>query len=240
MLAEGLGVRRIAHENSRFRGRPERTVLNWGSSDLPDTVMRCNVINAPNAVGRATNKRSFFNHLNDYRSTINLPDFTTSHEEAIRRVASGQVMVARTVLQGHSGRGIVLMERDHPENFVEAPLYTNYIKKVDEYRVHVVNNRVIDVQRKALSSEAAARGDANFCVRNHANGFIYARSDVNIPDSAKDMAKEVIRVLGLDFGAVDIIYNRHYNRYYVLEVNTAPGLEGTTLTNYINAFREFV
>jgi glutathione synthase/RimK-type ligase-like ATP-grasp enzyme len=42
--------------------------------------------------------------------------------------------------------------------------------------------------------------------------------------------------LELTFGAVDIL--RDINRVsYVLEVNTAPGLEGTTLTNYERAIR---
>jgi D-alanine-D-alanine ligase-like ATP-grasp enzyme len=34
---------------------------------------------------------------------------------------------------------------------------------------------------------------------------------------------------------VDIIYNRQRNQHYVLEVNTRPGLTGTTLTRYVAA-----
>ena len=44
-----------------------------------------------------------------------------------------------------------------------------------------------------------------------------------------------IKVLGLDFGAVDIIYNKQEDKWYVLEVNTAPGIYGTTLDKYVNA-----
>jgi D-alanine-D-alanine ligase-like ATP-grasp enzyme len=40
----------------------------------------------------------------------------------------------------------------------------------------------------------------------------------------------------LDFGAVDIIYNAKRNECYVLEVNTAPGLEGTTVEKYATKF----
>jgi hypothetical protein len=42
--------------------------------------------------------------------------------------------------------------------------------------------------------------------------------------------------LELDFGAVDLIWNENQNVVYVLEVNTAPGMEGTTLENYCDAF----
>jgi len=44
-----------------------------------------------------------------------------------------------------------------------------------------------------------------------------------------------VDALCLDFGAVDIIYNEHEDKYYVLEVNSAPGLEGTTLEKYVEA-----
>jgi len=54
------------------------------------------------------------------------------------------------------------------------------------------------------------------------------------------VALAAVSALGLDFGAVDIIYNEHENQYYVLEVNTAPGLEGTTVEKYAEAFaKEF-
>jgi len=42
--------------------------------------------------------------------------------------------------------------------------------------------------------------------------------------------------LGLDFGAVDVVMSKGRNSLpYVLEVNCAPGLQGTTLTNYKKA-----
>ena len=43
-------------------------------------------------------------------------------------------------------------------------------------------------------------------------------------------------VSNLDFGAVDLIWNEHENKCYVLEVNSAPGIEGTTLQQYVTAF----
>ena len=57
------------------------------------------------------------------------------------------------------------------------------------------------------------------------------------PDPVRDtIAVNAVKALGLDFGAVDIIYNEKENQYYVLEVNTAPGLEGTTLIKYAERF----
>jgi len=45
-----------------------------------------------------------------------------------------------------------------------------------------------------------------------------------------------VNCLGLDFGAVDIIYNQKKDVSFVLEVNTAPGLEGSTLNEYVKEF----
>ncbi|MNY63636.1 hypothetical protein D3C86_2006230 [compost metagenome] len=46
-----------------------------------------------------------------------------------------------------------------------------------------------------------------------------------------------VNAIGLTFGAVDVIWNEYRHQAYVLEVNTAPGLTGTTLEKYAEAFR---
>jgi glutathione synthase/RimK-type ligase-like ATP-grasp enzyme len=46
--------------------------------------------------------------------------------------------------------------------------------------------------------------------------------------------------LGLDFGAVDIGHRIIDNKVFVFEVNTAPGIEGTTLQRYVNTFNEYI
>jgi len=74
-------------------------------------------------------------------------------------------------------------------------------------------------------------------VRNHANGFIYQRIGFNPPPGVIDTALKVFdNIEGLDFGAVDVIYNKHYDRAWVLEINTAPGLVGSTVKDYANYF----
>lgn len=142
-----------------------------------------------------------------------------------------QIVMARTTLTGHSGQGIVVCDPKE-RGLVYAPLYTKYQKKTYECRVHVFNGKVIDAQIKRKKT-----GDTNTTtdtyVRNIHTGWVYCREDFTLPDAANVLAVEAVRALGLDFGAVDLIYNKHHNQFYLLEVNTAPGLEGTTLTNYI-------
>ena len=79
--------------------------------------------------------------------------------------------------------------------------------------------------------------DPNWRIRNLANGFIYAREDVRPPECVTSVARRALDCIDLDFGAVDVIYNARQNRAYVLEVNTAPGVTGTTVDRYVDYFR---
>lgn len=240
-LAEKLGLKRIKHENSRFVGGPRKTVLNWGSSTLPPEVLKCQIINKPELVKTCSDKREFFRAC-DAATTV---PFTTDVNEAIAWLAKNETVVARTILNGHSAAGLVITKPDRAGDLPRAPLYTMYVKKKDEYRVHVANGQVVDVQRKSLKKdfieEAQREGrEINHMVRNLENGYIYQRENVNAPEDVKAKALASMESIGLDFGAVDVIYNGHNSRAYVLEINTAPGLTGTTLENYAAALRNLI
>lgn len=233
-LSSALGIRRIKHENSKFKGSEKKKVINWGSTQVPEEVSKSSVFNHPDVVRTVSNKLHFFRAVGD---RIPVPEWTESHDTALQWIAEGHTVCARTVLNGHSANGLVLMSNSNPDDFVRAPLYTKYIPKTDEYRVHVVRDRVIDVQRKALRTGYAEENEVNWKVRNLANGFIYARNGVAPPQSVLDASVLTIREIGLDFGAVDVIFNEKRNQAYVLEVNSAPGLEGQTVINYAEALK---
>lgn len=236
-LARAIGAKRIKHEGSAFKGATKKVVINWGSHNLSEEILKSRVLNPVEAVRRVANKLSYFEHLRG--TDVRVPEWTTSSDTAIGWVAEGRVVVARTVLNGHSGNGIQFMEQSDPNSFVNAPLYVAYVKKKDEYRIHFVGENLIDIQRKALRSDMN-RDDANWRVRNLQNGFVFVRNDVNPPDDVLEQARRAARTSGLDFGAIDLIYNERENQAYVLEINTAPGLVGTTVENYANALKEYV
>lgn len=235
LLKDAMRIRKIRHERSTFRGGPNKRVINWGhGGDLPAEINRCQVLNLPQHVRSASNKLDFFRKVRDSV----LPPWTTEHATALEWVGEGNVVCARTILNGHSAAGLVLMMRNNPQGFVQAPLYTKYIKKAEEYRIHVVNGAVIDSQRKVLTRERAEQGDVNWYIRNLDNGFIYQRNNINPPQPVFDVALQAMADSELYFGAVDIIWNQASRRAYVLEINTAPGITGTTVQNYAEALRE--
>lgn len=235
-LATELNVKRIKHTNSRFRGSEYKTVINWGSSAAPPQANQCILINQPHAVATAQNKLLTYRVLEE--AQVNIPLYTEDFEQALEWATSGFKVVARTLLRGSAGRGIILVENAE-QGIPPAPLYTRYIKKIDEYRVHVFQGRSIDIQKKAKKRDVPNE-DVNYQIRTHDNGFIYMREGIQPPEGVVEQAINAVEALELDFGAVDVIWNNHEERAYVLEVNTAPGLEGTTVSSYADAIRQAV
>lgn len=233
-LSRTLDVKRIKHQGSKFRGGMGKAIINWGSSSLSDQALACErILNKPEAVRNASNKLKAFELLQEH--DVSIPPYYTDKEDAIAALDGQGCLVARTILNGHSGAGIVIV--DSPDNLVDAPLYTQYIPKKYEYRLHVFLGEVVDVQRKARNKEIPD-DQVDWKVRNHANGFIFMREGVEVGEEAKKEAINAVVALGLDFGAVDIIYNEKQGKYYVLEVNTAPGLTGATLDGYTKRIKE--
>ncbi len=232
-LSGALGVKRIKHGNSKFRGRADKTVINWGSSSLPDQVAACHILNKPENIRNASNKLKSFELFQE--AGVSIPPFFKTQEEALSHVQSGNSVVCRTVLNGHSGAGIVIAGK--ADEIVVAPLYTGYVKKTQEYRYHVFMGKVVDIQRKARKADVPD-DQVNWQVRNLDGGFIFAREGVEENEQASENAIMAVQALGLDFGAVDLIYNQREDKYYVLEVNTAPGLSGSTLEGYAKRFEE--
>lgn len=226
-LADGLGIHRLKDVGSEYSGKA--IIINWGASSFPEGVKWKNnlTLNPPDKVARASDKLSSFRAM---EGGCSIPPFTTNIEVAREWIKEGNFVVCRQVLNGHSGKGIVIAETEG--DLVEAPLYTMYIKKKDEYRIHCFSAGSFFVQKKMISS-TATKESINTKIRNHSNGYIFASDNVQAPEDVITQANLAIQLLELDFGAVDIIFNQKRGTAYVLEVNTAPGLEGRTLDFYI-------
>lgn len=236
-LCEALDIRRIRHTNSNYVGSPNKTVINWGSSQLPGAVLRSRVLNPCATVSLMSNKRTFFEAMEE--TDCRVPEWTTSRATASQWISDqGRTVCSRAILNGHSGNGLTIHGIEGGGMALpNAPLYTLYVKKKAEYRVHFVNGQVIDIQRKIKRPDF--NGLVNWHIRNHDNGFIYVRNGIMeaLPVDVVTQAQHCIDNSGLDFGAVDVIYNEQQDHAYVLEVNSAPGLTGETVTKYAEAFR---
>jgi glutathione synthase/RimK-type ligase-like ATP-grasp enzyme len=222
----GLNARLIRLDSSSYRQSREDLVINWGTTGLDG-------LNSPRAVARASNKLDTLMVIS--HAGLPCPDFVTEQGLVQPWFDEGSSAVCRTLLRGSGGDGIVIANT--ADELVPANLYTRYIKKKEEYRVHVFAGKVIDVQRKARNRDISDEL-VNWQVRSHENGFIFAREGVELPDAALALALDAVAALQLDFGAVDLVFNEKLNQYYVLEINSAPGLEGETVLKYADAIQQ--
>ena len=226
LLARYLGIKMLSLTNSKFRGRYDDVVINWGKGK--GNVGNARQINKLDNVQLASNKLTTLSILE--AEGINTPRYTRHPIEE-----DNGLWVARMDLYGHSGRGIVIGTFDE---LPSAPLYTKYIPKVSEYRVIVVGNEVVDFKQKLKKRDY--EGEHDEYVWNHGNGYIFARDSIeSAPIGVGKLGIDAVKALGLDFGAVDIIEDREGN-LFVLETNTAFGIEGSTLELVGEAIRRLI
>jgi Glutathione synthase/Ribosomal protein S6 modification enzyme (glutaminyl transferase) len=226
-LARALGVKRV-RPNGTYRPFRSHCVVNWGNSQRPNwwNPERTGVwLNRPEGVSLATNKLETFQKLSG--AGVSVPPWTVDKEVA---ASWNKKVIARTILNGYGGAGIVVLERG--VDIPPAPLYTQYLGRRTEWRIHVFKDRVLDVQYKARKRDGLP---TNYVIRNHANGWIYARNVMlTVVEEAKVQAIKAVQTCGLDFGAVDVVVKED-GSVFVLEINTAPGLQGHTVNLYAEA-----
>lgn len=128
-----------------------------------------------------------------------------------------------------------------------------------EVRVHIIDQTSVSFQIKTRKDEdgnavfAQDPASATFEIRNEKNGWHLfplnnqtAQSLGINKDPIRDLAKRVVRGCRLDFGCVDFLVRVPRGAhgtdfgFKVLEVNTAPGLDGSTLEAYANGLSRLI
>lgn len=229
-VARGLDGLRV-WPNRRYRPRTGDKIINLGNSEIPFWMTgraRENMLNQPEAVSLAANKIKTFTELT--KAGIPTLEWTTDWEVASNWDA---ITYVRTKLTGHSGQGIEIYGEDMALPI--APLYTKYKENCGEYRVHVFKGEVIDYRKKSRlrDNEPSLVEDL---VRTHGNGWIFRQGNLRRIERIENLAKNTITALGLDFGAVDIIKDEDGN-VFIVEVNSCPAMEGSTLEAYLTKFK---
>jgi glutathione synthase/RimK-type ligase-like ATP-grasp enzyme len=108
----------------------------------------------------------------------------------------------------------------HFMQFVEAPR---------EYRCHVFMGKSIRISEKEFFTDEHGKRD-----------YRTVRPTGNVRYVRK-AAKQAVKAVGLDFGAVDILARGDDNdEVFVLEVNAAPGLGGTMPQLYAETFLQWI
>lgn len=212
-------------KDSKYKYQPGDVVINWGNSH--DVLGSIPMLNKPEAVKLATSKMRTYDALK--LAGVQTVTYTRSLAKA---QAWGCRVVGRDLDSGFGGHGITVYGRGEPLS--PHKFYCKYVKKEREFRFHVFNGRVIFVQEK-LKKRGAENADAY--IRSHARGWCFAFhhfAERPVPESLAELAVNACNCLGLDFGAVDLGWSDRSGGT-VFEVNTAPGIEETSLAAYVEA-----
>lgn len=229
-LATALGGKVLKLQGSTFKPRPQDVIINWGNTEnmLTGQFTVLNMVN----LKMATNKLNFFKLMKEKGHDEIIPQFWTNRSEI---PVDAYPIVCRTVLAGHSGDGIVIAST--PDELVDAPLYVQYVSKLQEYRVHCGRHGLIFIQRKARKHDTPD-DQVNWKIRNLANGFSFvAVEQEDVPEKVILAAQSALSAVDLDFGGCDVIWNQKKQSALVLEINSACGLEERTAKAYADYFR---
>lgn len=138
--------------------------------------------------------------------------------------------VSNTPKEGFIGRSLNHQGGDDLLNKYGRDFYTKKEAFSREVRIHIYKGKSIHAGLKVPTPEAHP------WIRSYDAGWRidYSRA-TDIAQSRRELAKKAISALGLDFGAVDIGVLQG-DKALVIEVNTAPGIEGETLQAYVTQF----
>jgi glutathione synthase/RimK-type ligase-like ATP-grasp enzyme len=176
------------------------------------------------------------------KNQLNFPLFTESKEEATDWMKDLKLkIVCRTLLQGQEGHGIIIA--DTPEQVVDAKVYVEYREKNREYRVNIFDGEVVNVREKLKKIGYVAPEHADPRIRNIVGGYIYCIPKRIVPICVIETAIKASKITDSDIIGVDVAYDSKTEREFILEVNSAPSLEGVTVTNFadiiIDKYGEF-
>ena len=164
----------------------------------------------------------------------NIPALEFSQDPGIvaQWLGEGCTVFGRKYLNSSCGKGIVVVEPTATV-FETCPVYTKYKKKKREFRVHVFRGQVVSVTEK--KKRKGFEGERDTKIRNLANGYVFVQGVENEPEGLRELALKAAVVSPSDFKGVDIGFNEKANELFVIEVNSAPGIQGSNVNKYIEA-----
>jgi hypothetical protein len=200
--------------------------INWGRRRSESARLNADITNA---VNKCIMRELFAEH------DVLAPNLIVDQEDAERSVADGIRLVGRPDFHTR-GRGFWICDdlasvQQSATGVGRKRAATHWYEYVDpdscpkEFRVHVFGNDSIRMSLKA-----------------HVKFHDY--TTVKPPDGLpkryiRNAAKSAMAAVGLDFGVVDILASEDQTRVWVLEVNAAPGLGGTTPQLWADTFMKW-
>lgn len=166
---------------------------------------------------------------------IQAVEFTEDPEVVDEWLVNGHTVMARSRLKGQTGSGLfVLKGVQDPVAFADPiKVFTKYISHKREYRVNLFKHKLVNVREK---KKIVGFKGGSFHIRNLANGYRTAKCS-SYPHQIVELAEKASLCSESDFIGVDIGYNELKDFAFVIEVNSGPSIEGSSVQDFVKAIK---
>lgn len=220
-------ARKLADDTGWQRGRSyvrrDSIVVNWGYSEQPimphtppDTVL-----NPFDSVARVVDKIGALDSMSR-TSNINVPPFLRSG----RLPDDGSLWVIRPAVHSEgsdfntSRGGSTLRAGEHATKYIRG----------NEWRIWFTSYggafRAMTAKRVPMTTQGQRASD--LC----RSSWGYSFADNPFPQQL-EMAKRAVAHFGLNYGAIDMIWNDEEGKWFILEMNSAPSLDHDRVFTFI-------
>lgn len=260
-------------------------LVGWGAKTKePVKVNAIHVLNHPDSIRINRNKFKALEIMQ--KAGVNVAPFADASEiiKALdsKKSALGLPLVGRTKFHQGGNNFIACLTRTHVQNAIDtftqrlgkSAYFQNYIAITDEYRLHIIDNKLVYAQKKvprsnmveahveqqsdkikrmaekngktldeetlkyALEYQGKKITGPDQIVKSNTRGYKFSSIKLDkVPKSLLDQSNAALGALNLQFGAVDCCLDED-GKAWVIEVNTGPGLEGSSFEAYVKSFAE--
>jgi hypothetical protein len=228
MLAWKLG----ADYSEAFLGGSPTVVLRYGNSTTPSPDSF--EFNKSRSVAIASQKVRCRGML--ISRGISVPKTMFSPDEINEGFDPKKFYIARPPHHFQGRNFYVTKSYDDISKYLRIGYYVQeLIEKADEYRVFVFRDKIMEASIKTKS-----RANADMLIRNHRRGWKFNHVPVaDLPDILKRTCRSSAGCIGIDFCAIDCCLGED-GKFYILEINSAPGLIERKADVFVTKFMEYV
>lgn len=213
MLAKALGADLSnPYREKQYNYRNYDVVINYGvAKDIAG-----NLFNSTYAVNVCKNKLRTLDILSQVG--IPVPKFSAY---AVIAQQFNDTIVCHTEQEGMQNKGIVYHERDNGQPIPRAYLYTEYFHHKREYRVVVLNYKVVGIYRK----EEIEDGTWDLIPLSHKGFYSISKACV-----------KAAKAIGIQYVGFDVVANTRED-FRILEANSGPIITDQVIDAFKQLFK---
>ncbi len=196
-------------------------LINFGIS--ADGLYYKSIINPTQKVALAVDKLKTFKVLEGKVVTV---PWTCEVQTMREWLKAKNKIVGRTTTTGSKSNGCHIFEKEDQVNLEDYILFTGYVHHKNEFRLNVVNNKLLSVLRKITNA-------------NNEFEFETMKQTPKMMEQLQPMVEAVTKYMGLTFFGLDVLEAKN-GTYFLVEVNSAPMLFGGSGVKFAQAVKELV